>query len=369
MRASTVSILVSLAFAVAAHAQSTAFTYQGDLKNAGQPAAGLHDFRFVLYDSASGGAQVGSSQCVDNVSVIDGLFTVTIDCGQQFATPATRSLQIEVRPDTGLACTTTTGFTALSPRQALTATPFANHAKSAFALDAADGSPTNAVYVANDGRVGIGTQAPEACLHIFTGNVEPAPGEGVRIAGTALGNANVSYASFATAGDQALGYVGDGSTTDSNMYLTSYVGNIHLYTPFGAVLTATSGGNIGIGTVIPAAKLDVRGDIRLGASGQFFAPAAEENLRVLRGMIQSTGTVLAGLGWTVTHPSTGEYIVRFGTPFSSVPTITASVGNAGFSIIPNTTASTATTQVTFFTRRIDGLLADSSISFIAAGPR
>ena len=75
-------------------AQSTAFTYQGQLKNAGQPAAGLHDFRFALYDAASGGAQVGTIQCVDNILVSDGLFTAAIDFGQQYATTSPRFLQV-----------------------------------------------------------------------------------------------------------------------------------------------------------------------------------------------------------------------------------------------------------------------------------
>ena len=39
-----------------ARAQSTAFTYQGSLEDSGQPASGLHDFRFRLFDAATGGA-------------------------------------------------------------------------------------------------------------------------------------------------------------------------------------------------------------------------------------------------------------------------------------------------------------------------
>ena len=145
--------------------QSTAFTYQGQLKNTGQPLDGVFDLRFSLFTLASGGTQLGTIQCVDNVQVDGGVFTVTIDFGQQFATPAARYLQIEVRPDTGLACATTTGFEALSPRQTLTASPLANHAKSAFALDAADGSPVNAVFVDSAGNVGVGTTTPLNTLH------------------------------------------------------------------------------------------------------------------------------------------------------------------------------------------------------------
>ncbi|MDX2147018.1 MAG: hypothetical protein SFZ23_05800 [Planctomycetota bacterium] len=147
-------------------AQSTAFTFQGELKQGAGLASGLFDFQFRLFSAASGGSQLGSTQCLDNVSVVDGRFSVAIDFGQQFDVPSSRFLAIEVRPDTGLACPNTTGYTALSPRQLITAAPIANHAKSAFALDAADGSPANAVFVDTSGRVGIGTTSPLELLHL-----------------------------------------------------------------------------------------------------------------------------------------------------------------------------------------------------------
>ena len=37
----------------------TSFTYQGRLVESGTPPNGSYDFRFVLYDAASGGNQVG----------------------------------------------------------------------------------------------------------------------------------------------------------------------------------------------------------------------------------------------------------------------------------------------------------------------
>ncbi len=157
----------TLALASVAHAQSTAFSYQGELKQGSGLASGLYDIRFRLFGAASGGTQVGTTQCLDNVSVTDGRFVATIDFGQQFAAPGARFLEIEVRRDTGLNCLNTTGYTLLGPRQLLTASPLATHAKSAFALDAADGSPTNAVFVDNAGNVGIGTTAPGSLLHLF----------------------------------------------------------------------------------------------------------------------------------------------------------------------------------------------------------
>ncbi|HEX7570666.1 MAG TPA: hypothetical protein VF492_09190, partial [Verrucomicrobiae bacterium] len=36
-----------------AHAQGTAFTYQGRLNNGGSPASGIYDLRFAIYDSTN----------------------------------------------------------------------------------------------------------------------------------------------------------------------------------------------------------------------------------------------------------------------------------------------------------------------------
>lgn len=43
-------------------AQTTEFNYQGSLKNGGILANGNYDFEFALYDSLSGGAQVGATR-------------------------------------------------------------------------------------------------------------------------------------------------------------------------------------------------------------------------------------------------------------------------------------------------------------------
>src|SRR5690349_10227006 len=93
-----------LVLASGSFGQSTAFTFQGQLKNGTAPAAGLHDFRVTLYNAASGGVQVGAPQCVDNILVADGVFNITLDFGQQFATVSPRFLEIQVRADTGLTC-------------------------------------------------------------------------------------------------------------------------------------------------------------------------------------------------------------------------------------------------------------------------
>lgn len=135
--------------ATAATAQplGTSFTYQGELRSAGEPAAGAHDLRFRLYDAASGGVQVGPTLCVDNVDIADGRFAVLLDFGAVFAGQA-RHLEIDVRADTGLACSNPSGFVTLTPRQRLTGTPnalFALHAATATNAAAA----TTAVTATN----------------------------------------------------------------------------------------------------------------------------------------------------------------------------------------------------------------------------
>lgn len=111
-----------------AEAQSlvgTGFTYQGKLESDGAAAGGLHDLEFRLFDAASGGTQVGPTVCLDDVSVVNGLFSVQVDFGGQY-TGAGRWVEIGVRADpTGsVACGSGT-FTTLGGRQALTATPYA----------------------------------------------------------------------------------------------------------------------------------------------------------------------------------------------------------------------------------------------------
>src|SRR6059058_5507476 len=62
-------------------AQTTAFTYQGRLTDGGTPANGNYDLQFTLWDSASGGSQIGSTQTINTVAVSNGVFTVSLDFG------------------------------------------------------------------------------------------------------------------------------------------------------------------------------------------------------------------------------------------------------------------------------------------------
>lgn len=120
---------------------TTGFTYQGSLTNASQPASGTYDLSFRLFDAASGGAQVGSTVCVDNVGVVNGVFTVSLDFGAQFAGQQ-RFIEVSVRQDTGLSCANSAGFTTLTPRQELKASPNALYATAAASATTAVNATT-----------------------------------------------------------------------------------------------------------------------------------------------------------------------------------------------------------------------------------
>lgn len=117
-----------------AHGQTTGFTYQGRLTDAGNPATGMYDFRFKLFDSTDSvtGIQQGPTISLPSVQVTNGVFTVELDFGAGVFTGAARFLEIGLRP-AGSPDT----FNLLSPRQPVTATPYAVRSATASVADTA----------------------------------------------------------------------------------------------------------------------------------------------------------------------------------------------------------------------------------------
>ncbi|MBS0198039.1 MAG: hypothetical protein JSR77_14890 [Planctomycetes bacterium] len=127
-----VALIALAAAAGPASAQplSNGFTYQGELQTSGTPVDGPADLRFTLWTAATGGTQIGATVQALAVDVSAGRFTVTLNAGNEFGAGAfngqRRWLEISVRtPDSGGA------YQVLSPRQEITAAPYA-----AFAADA-----------------------------------------------------------------------------------------------------------------------------------------------------------------------------------------------------------------------------------------
>ncbi len=112
---------------ISAHAQTTAFTYQGRLNDSSlpQPTNGTYDFLFKIFDA--GGVQQGGQIQVSNVAVQNGIFTVQLDFGTVLISPAgVQFLEIAVRPAGPQGA-----YTVLSPRQPITSAPAAVQALNA----------------------------------------------------------------------------------------------------------------------------------------------------------------------------------------------------------------------------------------------
>ena len=121
------TVLAILAGVHQVSAQGTAFTYQGRLNNGTNPASGNYNLTFSLYTASGGGSQVGGPVTNNGVIVTNGLFTVQIDFGAGVFTGQTDWLQV------GVATNGAGSFTALTPRQQMTPTPYAIYAESANA--------------------------------------------------------------------------------------------------------------------------------------------------------------------------------------------------------------------------------------------
>ena len=115
-------------------AQGTAFTYQGLLNNNGVPANGLYDIQFGAYDDPTTGTLQGGLVTNTGVLVSNGLFTTTIDFGPGVFLG--ESLWLDIAVSTNGAG----DFSPITPRQAMTPSPysiFSSEAGSAVIADTA----------------------------------------------------------------------------------------------------------------------------------------------------------------------------------------------------------------------------------------
>jgi len=112
--------IVASSQAKSVSAQSTVFTYQGALRGSnGVPITGSYDFTFSLHTAATGGDLVAPTQTNSGVTVVEGLVTTTLDFGNVFD-GSRYWLEIGLRTNGS-----TEDFQILTPRQEITATPYA----------------------------------------------------------------------------------------------------------------------------------------------------------------------------------------------------------------------------------------------------
>jgi hypothetical protein len=268
----------------------TAFTYQGRLMDKNKPADGLYDFQFRLYDSNDPctGTQLASPIDINDLDVIDGHFIVELDFGSGIFDGNAVWLETRVvRSPMG------SDPAALSPLLELTPTPYALYAQTAPAghsLDAADGTPTNAVYVDDNGDVGIGTTSPGVKLDV-AGYINAADYYFL--------NNNVLVYSPAASG---AFYYGWDASVKKHIMSTDGVQRFVI----------DNYGNVGIGTTSPSTTLDVAGTVNattfVGDGSGLTGIAGDSDWTESGGNVyRETGNV--GIG--TTNPATKLYIQMF----------------------------------------------------------
>src|SRR6266542_3901425 len=112
---------------------TTAFTYQGQLRDGGTNANGTYSMTFKLYDAVSGGIQIGGD-ITTSPTLANGLFSVNLDFGAAFD-GSDRWLDITVAADI------------LAPRVQVLPAPYAQFA--AVAATVTNGAIMNAQLAGN----------------------------------------------------------------------------------------------------------------------------------------------------------------------------------------------------------------------------
>jgi hypothetical protein len=264
----------------------------------------------------------------------------------------------------------TAGFTPLTPRQPITPTPYAVTALSAlsvsgldgYSLDASDGSITDALFVDGGGEVGIGTTVPAARLHVVSAQGEAFP---PRLESKGRDRFSAGWDFYHNG--VGKGYVG---VPDASAGVAP--GELVLFGGAGTKASLWGGGFRAL-TTDTAGNVEVSGDVKLGQGGRLRAASGDESLRIVRGMVDSDGTILRGSGFHVSRAGDGDYRIIFVHVFSAPPVLTVTPersGNMPFFIQADAvTTSTANVFSQVVAANFTFPRVDSAFHFIAIGPR
>jgi hypothetical protein len=272
----SVAALVSLA--ASQTPLGTAFTYQGQLTQAGQPYNGTANLVFDLYDAASGGNLLGT-QTLNSVPVNGGLFTILLNGAGEFGASAfngdKRWLDITVNG------------TLLTPRQELTAVPYATLAVGlALPFSGSSGVSGAALAITNSstgaadfGVVGTLTSASGVDLTGQSAGVwgDSSSGQGV------IGTSSALYGAGVLGKANNVGVYGTNPTGGAGVYGDSVTG-----TGVVGYASAASGQNYGV-----AGQSD--SDSGYGVSGLATAGAGTANFGVVGTLVGPSGIDLSGL--------------------------------------------------------------------------
>ncbi|MCP4359846.1 MAG: tail fiber domain-containing protein [Chloroflexi bacterium] len=254
----------------------TTFTYQGVLTDNGDPADGVYDLQFALYDAAAGGNQIGNTITVADQQVTDGLLTAALDFSENVFSGRPRYLEISVRPGSS-----TGSYEKLSQRQPLTASPYAIHSGTANTLAAEMRPPTViSVTAASGGSLSQGSYYFKIVTSDGVGTSVGSDEVACAVDGSSSNRCVLAW--DAVPGAAAYRIYKGAASNSQNLYQTAITTTYNYdsdsgSTPGAVPITATAfvnninpsgdswllGGNVGIGTTEPSARLEVIDSLRL----------------------------------------------------------------------------------------------------------
>lgn len=99
------------------------------------------------------------------------------------------------------------------------------------------------------------------------------------------------------------------------------------------------------------------------------AVAGVENLRIVRGIVSSSGAILEGTGFTVAKTGTGQYTVTITSAFLDLPSVLISGTNAPGAAFGVTNSIFVGSFAVVIYASVTGAPSDANFCFLAVGPR